>query len=165
MLFIMPLLKCDFSQNSILPTLMEKNESVQYSAALAVTGTWRGTCREKLYTDLGWESLSYRRWSRHLTLFYKFVDNLAPRYTLDPIPPLHQWQYYLFNLHVIGHVNARTEKFKLLFHPNGPFPLLCHTPESTWCILVVVVKPTNSWIVNSINGFCSGAEYWQDIFL
>ena len=30
---------CEFSQNIILPSLMEKLESVQYSAALAVTGT------------------------------------------------------------------------------------------------------------------------------
>ena len=47
---------CDFSGNIVLPNLMEKLESVQYSAALAVTGTWRGTSREKLYTDLGLES-------------------------------------------------------------------------------------------------------------
>ena len=26
---------------------------------------------------------------------------------------------------------------------NGPFPLLRHTPESAWCILVVLVKPVN----------------------
>ena len=39
---------CDFSQYIILPNLMEKLESVQYSAALAVSGAWRGTSREKL---------------------------------------------------------------------------------------------------------------------
>ena len=43
----------EFSQNIFLPNLMEKLESVQYSAALAVTGTWRGTSREKLYAELG----------------------------------------------------------------------------------------------------------------
>ena len=32
---------------------MEKLESVQYSAALAVSGTLRGTSREKQYTELG----------------------------------------------------------------------------------------------------------------
>ena len=36
---------CEFSGNTILPSLMEKLESVQYSAALAVTGTWRGRAR------------------------------------------------------------------------------------------------------------------------
>ena len=33
--------------------LMEKLESVQYAAALAVTGTWRGTSRERLHNELG----------------------------------------------------------------------------------------------------------------
>ena len=65
-----------------LPNLMEKVESVQYSAALAVTGSWRETSRERLYTELGWESLSSRRWSRRLALFYEFVSNLSPDYTV-----------------------------------------------------------------------------------
>ena len=33
--------------------LMEKLESVQYSAALAVTGTWRGASREISYNEFG----------------------------------------------------------------------------------------------------------------
>ena len=69
---------CEFSQNTFLPDLMEKIESVQYSAALAITGTWKGTSRQKLHADLGWESLSSRRWSRRHTLFYKIINNLAP---------------------------------------------------------------------------------------
>ena len=71
-----------------------------------------------MYTELGLESLSSRRWSRRLTLFYKFVNNLAPKYTLDPIPPPHRSQYYLRNQSVIEQLNARTEKFKLSFYPN-----------------------------------------------
>ena len=101
-IYHIPAKVCDLSQNIVLPNLMDKLESVQYSAALAVTGTWRGTSREKLYTDLGWESLSSRRWSRHLTLFYKFVNNLSPEYTVDPIPPLHQSQYCLRNQMSLG---------------------------------------------------------------
>ena len=31
-------------------------EQTQYSAALAVTGAWRGTSRQRLYNELGWES-------------------------------------------------------------------------------------------------------------
>ena len=68
---------CEFSGNTILSNLMEKLESVQYSAALAVTGTWRGTSREKLYAELGWESLSSRKWSRRLTLFYRMMNSLT----------------------------------------------------------------------------------------
>ena len=44
-----------------LPTLMGKVESVQYQAALAVTGAWKGTSRLKIYKELGWEALSDRR--------------------------------------------------------------------------------------------------------
>ena len=94
-IYHIPAKVCDFSGNIVLPNLMQRLESVQYSAALAVTGTWRGTSREKLYADLGLESLSSQRWSRRLTLFYKFVNNLSPDYTGDAIPPFHQSQYCL----------------------------------------------------------------------
>ena len=68
---------------------MEKLESAQYSAALAVTGTWRGISCDRLYAELGWETLSAHRWSR-LTLFCKIINNLTPLYTKDPLPPLRQ---------------------------------------------------------------------------
>ena len=42
-IYHIPVKECDFSQNIVLSNLMEKIESVQYSAALAVTRTWRGT--------------------------------------------------------------------------------------------------------------------------
>ena len=41
-----PELKLDFTKNL---------ESIQYSAVLAVSGTWRGTNSDKLYEELGWE--------------------------------------------------------------------------------------------------------------
>ena len=109
---------CEFSHSVILPNQMEKLESVQYSAALAVSGAWRGTSREKVYAELGWESLSLRRWRRRLTLFYKFINNLTPGYTKDPIPPLRQSQYSLRNQDVVGQILARTEKFQSSFYPN-----------------------------------------------
>ena len=42
----------EFSKNAILANLMEKLESVQYSAALAVTGSWRGTSHENFTQSL-----------------------------------------------------------------------------------------------------------------
>ena len=36
-------------------------ESVQYSAALAVAGAWKGTSYDKLLDELGWEYLYHRR--------------------------------------------------------------------------------------------------------
>ena len=100
---------------------MEKLESVQYSAALAVKGTWRGTSRERLYNELGWESLSSRRWSRRLILFYKFINNLTPDYTREPIPPLHETSYPFRNQPAVGQIRARTEKFRSSFYPDCLF--------------------------------------------
>ena len=37
-------------------------ESAQYSAALAITRTIRGTSKEKLYQELGFETMEERRW-------------------------------------------------------------------------------------------------------
>ena len=44
-----------------LSSLMEKVERIQYQAALAISGAWRGSIRSKLYEGLGWEALSDRR--------------------------------------------------------------------------------------------------------
>ena len=118
-IYHIPAKVCEFSNNIILPNLMEKNESVQYSAALAVTGAWRGTSREKIYAELGWELLSSRRWSRRMTLFYKIMNNLTPLYTKEPIPPLHQLPYSLRSQDVTGRLVARTEKFNLAFIPTA----------------------------------------------
>ena len=49
---------------------------------------------------------------------YKFVNNLSPEYTVDPIPALHQSQNCLRDQDVIGRMRTRTEKFKSSFYPN-----------------------------------------------
>ena len=50
----------------ILNSLMNMAEKVQYQAAIAITGAWQGSSRSKLYEELGWESLSDRRWCRRI---------------------------------------------------------------------------------------------------
>ena len=40
----------------------QKLESLQYSACLAITGAIRGSSRERLYQELGFECLQQRRW-------------------------------------------------------------------------------------------------------
>ena len=66
--------------------LMHLVEQIQYKAALIVTGCWQGTSRVKLYDELGWESLSDRRWGRRLTLYYKIVNGETPAYLFDHVP-------------------------------------------------------------------------------
>ena len=69
-------------------TNLSKNklESVQYNTALAITGAIRGSSREKLYQELGLESLKLRRWYRKLCLFFKLKKNKHPSYLFDMIP-------------------------------------------------------------------------------
>ena len=63
-----------------------KMESIQYNACLAITGAIRGTSREKIYQELGLESLQLRRWYRKLCLFYKVFKNEHPKYLFHLIP-------------------------------------------------------------------------------
>ena len=49
-------------------SLHERLESIQYNAAFAITGAIRGSSREKLYQELGFESLQQRWWYRKLCL-------------------------------------------------------------------------------------------------
>ena len=48
----------------------QKIESMQYNAALAITGAIRGSSREKLYQELGLESLKQQGWFRKLCYFF-----------------------------------------------------------------------------------------------
>ena len=61
-------------------------KSVQYNAALAITGAIRGSSREKLYQELGFESLRDRRWYRKLCFYYKIRHNDCPLYLTEYIP-------------------------------------------------------------------------------
>ena len=58
----------------------EKLESIQYNACLALTGAIRGSSKEKIYQELGFESIRVRLWYRKLCLFYKVLNNELPQY-------------------------------------------------------------------------------------
>ena len=68
-------------------SLANKTESVQYKAALAITDAIRGTSIEKLYQELGFESLKNRKWLRRLCYLYKTVSTKQPAYLYDLILP------------------------------------------------------------------------------
>ena len=61
--------------------------SNQFSlVALAKTGAIRGSFREKLYQELGFESLQQRWWYRKLCLFCQNNKKQSPRYLFELIP-------------------------------------------------------------------------------
>ena len=61
----------------------QKLGSYQYNATLAITGAIRGTSQTKIYKELGFESLKFRRYFRKLCTFFKVQQSGLP---------------YLFNL-------------------------------------------------------------------
>ena len=70
-----------------LSYLVEKVERIQYQAALAISGAWRGSSRSKLYEELGWEALSDRRMSRRTLQIHKICSNKTPLYLNDKLLP------------------------------------------------------------------------------
>ena len=60
----------------------QKLESIQYNASLTMTGAILGT-KEKLYEELGLESLQLRCWYKKLGMFYKIYKNKSPQYLSD----------------------------------------------------------------------------------
>ena len=94
---------------------MQKLESVQYNASLAITGCFRGTSRDKLYSELGLESLADRRFYRRLIAFYKIVNKKAPQYLIDYLPTQDLVSINLRNMPVIYPLDARTERYRNSF--------------------------------------------------
>ena len=64
----------------------QKLEKVQYDACIAITGAIRGTSKEKIYQELGLESLESRRWFRKLCFFFKNLKNKSQDYLFRIVP-------------------------------------------------------------------------------
>ena len=54
-------------------------EMVEYKAALVITGAIKGTSHDRLYQELGLESLAVR-WFCRLFFFHKITQGLLPSY-------------------------------------------------------------------------------------
>ena len=89
-----------------LSPLMEKVERTQYQAALAITGSWQGSSRTKLYEELGWESLSDSRWSRRILQIYKIRNNITPVYLKEKLLPM----YRITNQNNFHEINCKTSR-------------------------------------------------------
>ena len=109
----------DFDTSRTLNYQMNKLESTQYQAALAVSGTWKGTNRAKLYDELGWETLDHRRILRRLTQFYKIMTGLTPEYLRIPIPSLRGHLFGHRYTNVLTTIFCRIDKYQNSFFPDS----------------------------------------------
>ena len=95
----------------------ERLESIQYNAALAITGAVRGSSRGKLYQELGFESLQQRRWYRKLCLFFKIIKYQSPKYLFELIPTARQ-VYMTRHKNRVPLFNVKHDYFKNSFFPS-----------------------------------------------
>ena len=93
---------------------MEKVEKIQYQAALAVTGAWQGSSRSKLYEELGWETLSERRW--RILHLQNIVSNRT-HYLKDKLPRPRKPLYSQNNNNTFHEIRCRSSKYM-----NSSFP-------------------------------------------
>ena len=93
-------------------------ERIQYSAALALSGKGRGTNIDRLYEELGWESLYYRRWYRRLCHFFKVTMNQSLTYFYQLVPPSRSVKYTLRGANVYESNAERTNRFASTYFQN-----------------------------------------------
>ena len=68
------------TKNSVPPLFFEKagDKKIQLEAARIATGTTKLVSVQKLYNEIGWETLDDRRRKHKLVLFYKMYNDIAP---------------------------------------------------------------------------------------
>ena len=96
----------------------DKLESIQYNACLAKTGIIRGTSTEKVYQELGLESLKSRRWFRKHCHFYKIFNEKSPSYFFNVIPNFNRAHYTRLSYNTPA-IKVRRDYFKNLFFPSA----------------------------------------------
>ena len=96
----------------------QKLESIQYNAALALTGAIRGSSREKLYQELVLGSLPLRRWYRKLCCFYKIYNKQAPGYLTELIPTRNE-AYQIRRVANVPSLSFKHNFFKNTFFPSA----------------------------------------------
>ena len=96
-----------------------KLESLQYNATLAITGAIKGSSTEKIYEELGLESLKSRRWYRKMSFLYKVLKSESPSYLFNTIPSSNNRQHQTRNSGNIPSFFAKHDYFKNSFFPSA----------------------------------------------
>ena len=104
-----------YDSSVTLHPLMEIIERIQYHPARIITGTWEGTRTNKLYEELGWESLSDRRYCRRIIQLFKIHTNLTPTYLHVNLPPKHCLLHGKINPNIYQNILCKTLRYKNSF--------------------------------------------------
>ena len=142
-------------------TLHQKLESIQHNACLALSGAIRGSSREKLYHELGLESLQRRRWYRKFSLFYK---SYKPVYLFNLIPTNNS-NYNTKNTDKSTLFRTKRNFFKNSFFPSTVFEWNKLDPNLRSAAglnvfkqnLLKFTRPSPNSVFNCLN--CKGTKY------
>ena len=93
-------------------------EFTQYSAALVVSGAWQRKNTNKIYEELGWEILYYRRRYRRLCYFYKLQSDQRKLYLYNEIPHERTFSYNLRRPNVFESSAKSTGRFTHTYFQN-----------------------------------------------
>ena len=104
-----------------VPQKAKKNlDTIHVEAARIVAGRTKLYSIDKLYSELGWDSLQSRLNKRKLNTLYKILHGLTPNYLLDLMPPTVQEtsRYSFRNSDHFQNYRANTNLFLDLFFPS-----------------------------------------------
>ena len=106
------------NDNPFNKSLKRKIEMVQYNAGLIITSAFKRTSRDKIYEELGLESLADRRWTRKLFFFHKIILGLLPSYIKDYLIPCDNLRTYLTRSSTQKRMKTFPARTKTLNHPS-----------------------------------------------
>ena len=95
-----------------------KLENVQLDVARIITGAVKGTKHRLLYSETGWQTLSERRDLNQLTLMYKMLNGLTPKYLSLLVSRQRRNTYHLRNSTDITPIFAQTNVYMNSFLPK-----------------------------------------------
>ena len=89
---------------------------MQCKAALTITSAIQDTSPDKIYQELGLESLKSRRWYKRLSCMFKVMKEKVPNYIINLVPKCEPTIRTRRNS--VPTFNCRTGYFNYLFFPS-----------------------------------------------
>ena len=113
-------------------SLCQTIDGVQYKVALAITDAINGTSQDKLYKELGLETLKFRQWCRRLCIHYKVRTSGLPLYLLKYMP-------------------KGSHSYNIRLNKGGPNTYHCRTDVSNIHFFHMVFQNGRNWTYKHIS--------------
>ena len=99
-------------------SFQKKLLSIQFNAALSITGAIRETSLDSIYSELDLKSLQEKRWYRKLCGSYKILNSMSPKCLRNIIPSTTR-RYSSRNASNVASVRVSNNYFMNTFFPSA----------------------------------------------